>query len=102
MPQYAEPLSIRMTRTLLDVIRDCPEYAVGSRHSDDRVFHPDGTTGSDRSVSTLWKAPPAFIEHIFASICVLENSTIERALRRFFRGAIGLNLLSVLSSEAAA
>jgi len=50
----------------------------------------------------MWKAPPTFNEHIFASICLLENSTIERALRRFFRGAIGLNLLSVLSSEAAA
>ena len=62
----------------------------------------DRPAGSGRAVSAVWKAPPTFIEHIFSSICLLENSTIERALRRLFRGTIGLNLPSELSSEAAA
>src|ERR1019366_1612575 len=39
MPQYAEPASIRTARTLLDVIRDYPEYPIGSRRWDDRIFH---------------------------------------------------------------
>jgi hypothetical protein len=101
MPQYAEPLSIRVARTLLDVIREYPDYPTGSRRWDDRVFHPDDGVESDRPLSTLWKAPPAFIEHIFSVVRVLENATVQRALRRFFRGAVGANLPSEISSEAA-
>lgn len=85
MPQYAEPVSIRTTRTLLDVIRDYPEYPVGSKRWDERVFHPDGSGGPDRPLSSLWKAPPAFLEKILSSIRLLENATVQRAMQRVFR-----------------
>ena len=84
MPQYAEPVIIRTTRTLLDVIRDYPEFPVGSRRWDNRIFHPDGVTGDDRAISTFWKAPPAYVERTFACIRVLENAAVQRALRRIF------------------
>jgi hypothetical protein len=45
MPQYNEPVSIRTTRTLLDVIRNYPEYPMGWRRWDDRIFHPDENGG---------------------------------------------------------
>ncbi len=48
MPQYTEPVTIRTTRTLLDVIRNYPEYPIGSRRWDERIFHPDGNGGPDR------------------------------------------------------
>ena len=58
MPQYTEPVTVRTTRTLLDVIRNYPEYPIGSRRWDDRIFHPDANGGPDQPISSLWKAPP--------------------------------------------
>lgn len=46
------------------------------------------------------RVPSIFIEQIFAGICVLENSPIQRALRLLFRALIGSNLHSETSSEA--
>ena len=88
MPQYAEPLGIRNTRTLLDVIRNYPEYPVGSRRWDDRVFHPDENGGLDRSISTLWKAPPVFLEKILSCIRLLEIAAVQRAAESVFRPTV--------------
>ena len=88
MPQYTEPVSIRTTRTLLDVIRNYPDYPVGSRRWDERVFHPDENGGPDRPISSLWKAPPAFVEQILGSIRLLENGLVQRAMERVFRRAV--------------
>ena len=85
MPQYTEPVSIRTTRTLLDVIRNYPEYPLGSQRWDERIFHPDGTGGLDRPLSSLWKAPPAFLEQILSSIRLLENATVQRTMQLMFR-----------------
>ncbi|HEY6370408.1 MAG TPA: hypothetical protein VIX37_07495 [Candidatus Sulfotelmatobacter sp.] len=88
MPQYTEPVSIRTTRTLLDVIRNYPEYPIGSRRWDERIFHPDVNGGPDRPISTLWKAPPKFVEQILAGIRLLENATVQRAMERVFRRGV--------------
>ncbi|HEY3973762.1 MAG TPA: hypothetical protein VGM18_12205 [Candidatus Sulfotelmatobacter sp.] len=89
MPQYTEPVSIRTTRTLLDVIRNYPEYPIGSRRWDDRIFHPDADGGPDRPISSLWNAPPKFVERILSSIRMLENATVQRAMEAMFRrGAV--------------
>jgi hypothetical protein len=57
MPHYAEPLGIRTTQTVLDVIRDYPGYSPGCRPWDDRVFHPDQSAAGEQPISALWKAP---------------------------------------------
>jgi hypothetical protein len=89
MPQYTEPVIIRTTRTLLDVIRNYPEYPMGSRRWDDRIFHPDANGGPDRPISSLWKAPPAYVEQILSGVRLLENATVQRAMERVFRrGAV--------------
>jgi len=82
MPQYTEPVTIRTTRTLLDVIRNYPEYPIGSRRWDERVFHPDANGGPDRPLSALWKAPPKYVENILAGIRLLENATVQRGMQR--------------------
>jgi len=87
MPQYTEPVTVRTTRTLLDVIRHYPEYPLGSRRWDDRIFHPDANGGSDRPLSTLWKAPPAFVERILSCVRLLENATLQCAVQRVFSRA---------------
>jgi hypothetical protein len=88
MPQYTEPVSIRTTRTLLDVIRNYPEYPVGSRRWDDRIFHPDENGGPDRPISALWKAPPAYVEHILGCVRLLENAVVQRVVKRVFRSTV--------------
>ncbi len=92
MPQYAEPLSIRTTQTVLDVIRDYPGYSPGCRRWDDRVFHPDQSVDSEQPVSALWKAPPAFIERIFSVMRLMENAPVRRALGQIFRNKVSLQL----------
>jgi hypothetical protein len=94
MPQYAEPLGIRTTQAVLDVIRDYPGYSPGCRRWDDRVFHPDQSAAGEQPISALWKAPPAFIERIFAVMRVMENSTVQRALGQILRDEVSLELPS--------
>ncbi len=88
MPQYTEPVTIRTTRTLLDVIRNYPDYPLGSQRWDERIFHPDGNGGPDRPLSTLWKAPPKYVEQILGGIRLLENATVQRAMDRVFRSGV--------------
>jgi hypothetical protein len=88
MPQYTEPVTIRTTRTLLDVIRNYPEYPIVSRRWDERVFHPDGNGGPDRPLSALWKAPPKYVEQILSGIRLLENATVQRGMQRLFRAEV--------------
>lgn len=88
MPQYSEPLGIRTARTLLDIIRNYPEYPMGSRRWDDRIFHPDENGGAARPISALWKAPPSYVENILSCIRWLENDTVQRAVERVFRAAM--------------
>jgi hypothetical protein len=101
MPQYNEPVIIRTTRTLLDVIRNYPEFPIGSRRWDNRIFHPHPPTGSDLPLSAFWKAPPAYIERTFTCIRLLENVAVQRVLRRFFRGTVVPDIPPEISPEAA-
>jgi hypothetical protein len=94
MPQYDESLTIRTLQTVLDVIREYPEYAPGCRRWDDRVFHPHQTTNMDRPISALWKAPPAYIERVFFVMRLLENAPVRRALRQICRNEVDLHLPS--------
>lgn len=88
MPQYSEPVSVRTTRTLLDVIRNYPDFPIGSRRWDDRIFHPDANGGPHRPISSLWNAPPAYVEKILSCIRMLENAAVQRAVRRVFRSGV--------------
>jgi len=88
MPQYNEPVSIRTTRTLLDVIRNYPEYPMGWRRWDDRIFHPDENGGADRPISALWNAPPAYVKNILSCIRLLESAVVQRAVERVFRPGV--------------
>lgn len=94
MPQYAEPLGIRTIQAVLDVIRDYPEYSPGCRRWDDRIFHPDLSADVEQPISTMWKAPPAFIERIFAVMRVMENATVRRALGPILRDEVSLEFPS--------
>jgi hypothetical protein len=71
------------------VIRNYPDYPIGSQRWDERIFHPDANGGPDRPISTLWKAPPKYVEQILSGIRLLENAAVQRAMERVFRrGAV--------------
>ena len=80
MPQYAEPMQLRVIQALLDVIRYNPEAAEGARRWDDRVLHPNGD-GVDEPLSSLWNKPPAFIEAVFAGFRLFEVGTVRDMFR---------------------
>lgn len=85
MPQYNEPLPLRLALSVLDVLRDYPDYAAGSRCWDDRVFHPD-RQGEMRRLSEMWAMPPAFIQWFVRAVHVLEAGPV----RSFMRFALSL------------
>jgi hypothetical protein len=85
MPQYSESMCMRTIQTPLDVIREYPEYPVGSQRWDGRVFHPDHITNIDWPVSAFWDTPPAFLERIFSAIWLLENTAVRQVLTDVLR-----------------
>ena len=100
MPQYAEPRSLRFWQTVIDVLREYPEYPLGSRRWDERVFHIDCYTGCDSPLSALWKAPPPFLGRIFSVIRVAEKKSVRQALNYTFGGNIELPLASEIPCDA--
>jgi hypothetical protein len=101
MTQYNAPHGLRMARTLLDVIRDYPDFPESSRRWDQRVYYPDPKTDVPRPLAELWKAPPSFVERIFFGIRLLEHDTVQRAWRMLFAGAPPAAVPFESSSEAA-
>ena len=99
MPQYAEPMILRTTQAVLDVIREYPEYGPGCRRWDDRVFHPNLARTTDQPLSTLWKAPPAYIEQILSVIRLLENVALRRMLTHVLKGEGDLHLPKDMAYE---
>ncbi|MGC2612525.1 MAG: hypothetical protein WA354_00735 [Terracidiphilus sp.] len=53
MPQYAEPWKHRILRSAIDAVSHYPQFPLGSRNWDERVYHPDGN-GVPRPLATLW------------------------------------------------
>ena len=53
MPQYAEPWKHRILESTLDAIRNYPDFPLGSRMWDERVWHPD-QDGVVRPLKELW------------------------------------------------
>lgn len=81
MRQYAEPFALRMLRTFLDITREYPDYAEGSRYWDERVFHPDSRR-EIRPLRTLWDAPPPFMQMFFAVVRLLEIDFIRETMEK--------------------
>jgi hypothetical protein len=99
MPQYAQSKCMRTLQTLLDVVREYPEYPEGSQRWDGRVFHPDHITNIDRPVSAYWDTPPAFLERIFSAIRLLENTAVRQVLTGVLRDEPGSRRSSDIAYE---
>ncbi|MHB8303232.1 MAG: hypothetical protein ACYDC6_10415 [Acidobacteriaceae bacterium] len=100
MPQFTEPMCVRVAHAVLDVLRYYPEHPKGTRRWDDRVFHPDKTGEGFLPISAFWKAPPAFVDRIFSVFRLAENATVQWAARRVYGDEVDVHMLSDSPSEA--
>jgi hypothetical protein len=83
MPQYTEPFGMRVLQTLLDTIQEYPDYSIGLRRWDERVFHPD-RNGVIKPLAALWVRPPFYVRYFFAAVRLLEMAPVRRAMQFAF------------------
>ncbi|MBV8866043.1 MAG: hypothetical protein JO210_11660 [Acidobacteriaceae bacterium] len=82
MPQYREPLRLRVLQTIVDVLRDYPENAQGRRVWSDRVFYRDPLSGSAMPFTAIWRnGAPCLVRHFIRAMQLLEWHGIRSALR---------------------
>ncbi|HEY1951002.1 MAG TPA: hypothetical protein VGG97_28575 [Bryobacteraceae bacterium] len=82
MPQYHEPLRLRILQTMVDVVRDYPENFVGRRTYADRVFYRNPETQIDQSLAEIWRdGGPMIVKQFVASMRFLEWRGVRSVLR---------------------
>jgi hypothetical protein len=87
LPQYLEPMCVRVIRSVLDTIRYYPEHPADARAWDDRVFHPVGSGEIYQSLSSLWDAPPGYMRSAFSLFRLAESASVQWALKRIYADA---------------
>jgi hypothetical protein len=82
LPQYAQPWKHRILESTLDAIRDYPEFPLGSRTWDERVWHPDAA-GVVRPISELWPsgAAPTWMTMIIRGVRLMGSRPVSDGLR---------------------
>jgi len=93
MPQYAEPWKHRILRSTIDAIRHYPEFPLGSRTWDERVYHPDHN-GVIRPLNEMWpggSAPPLF-SAIVAMVQMMGQGLVAGGLRMAWNDSNQLRL----------
>jgi hypothetical protein len=82
MPQYAEPWKHRILQSTLDAVREYPDFPVGSRTWDERVYHPDAN-GVDRPLGELWPngSSPRIMRWGIALVKLLGRGPVSGGLR---------------------
>lgn len=82
MPQYAEPWKHRILQSTLDAIRDYPDFPLGSRYWDERVYHPD-VTGVVRPLSELWPSgqAPRGLRYAIQAVRMMGHKAVSSSLR---------------------
>jgi hypothetical protein len=80
MSQYREPLALRIGLSVLDILRDYPDYSAGLRRWDERVFHPN-RAGEIRSLAEMWQRPPALVRCFVNAVHLLESGPVQQAVK---------------------
>jgi hypothetical protein len=86
MPQYAQPWKHRILESTLDVIRNYPDFPLGSRTWDERVWHPD-KNGVVRPVKELWPdgTAPTWMTAILSAVRLMGSRPVSDSLRLAWR-----------------
>jgi hypothetical protein len=99
MPQYEEPMALRLFQNFLDIIRYYPEFEEGDRKWDERTFHPD-QTGTVLPVCTLWpNGTPSFFRKLFGVVSLMEHRQLQETMRSLIPGDSNELFLATESSD---
>ncbi len=93
MPQYAEPWKHRILQSTIDAVRHYPDFPLGSRTWDERVFHPDAN-GVVRPLSEIWPrgTAPRKAAAVIALVQLLGRGLVAGGLRFAWSDAHQLRL----------
>jgi hypothetical protein len=81
MPQYREPLRLRMIETMWDIVRDYPDFPIGRRSWSERVFYRRDD-GSVKPLATLWRGDgPWPVKWFLRCLRALKSQHVRSALR---------------------
>ncbi|HMF77795.1 MAG TPA: hypothetical protein VK604_19215 [Bryobacteraceae bacterium] len=82
MPQYHEPLRLRILQTMIDVVRDYPENFVGRQTWADRVFYRNPETEIAVPLASIWKdGGPMIVKQFVGAMRFFEWRGVRSALR---------------------
>lgn len=82
MPQYHEPLKLRILQTMVDVVRDYPENFERRRTWADRVFFKGPDYVEPLPMRTVWKGGgPTVVHRFVAAMRLMEWRGVRSALR---------------------
>ena len=81
MPQYREPLRMRILETMVDVVRDYPENPEGRRLWSDRVFYRQ-TDGTAVPLRQYWHTgTPLVIQAFVKAMLLAELRSVKSSIR---------------------
>ncbi|MGA2538607.1 MAG: hypothetical protein ABSF53_21545 [Terracidiphilus sp.] len=82
MPQYAEPWKHRILQSTVDAVRNYPEFPLGSRNWDERVYHPDAH-GVSRPLSEMWPSgkAPRVMRAVIGAVQLMGRGLVSGGLR---------------------
>lgn len=81
MPQYREPLRVRMIGTMCDIVRDYPDLPLARRRWNDRVFYRDDD-GVVKPLSAHWQGnEPWPVKCFLGGLRALTSRPVRAALR---------------------
>ncbi|MBV8895717.1 MAG: hypothetical protein JO051_04330, partial [Acidobacteriaceae bacterium] len=81
MPQYHEPLRMRVLQTMVDIVREYPENLKGRRSWSDRVFYREPGTMTPVPLAAIWNGNgPRIIQQFIVAMRLLEWRGIRSAL----------------------
>ena len=82
MPQYREPLKMRVLQTMVDVVREYPENFAGRRTWGDRVYYRNPQTKVATPLASLWKdGGPGIVKQFISAMRLVEWRPFRSALR---------------------
>ena len=81
MPQYQEPLKLRIVQNMCDILEDAPAHSLGRVHWSDRVFY-HAEDGEVKSLKELWgKKFPSVVNQFVGLMTIARSNRIQSALR---------------------
>jgi hypothetical protein len=82
MPQYREPLRLRVVQTMVDVVRDYPDSLEGRKSWSDRVFFRPKNSSTPMPLSHFWpEGKPLIVALFIRAMRLAEFRGVRSALR---------------------